>query len=161
MLCLLFNPEDGGDMFFWNVRQHSTDYTELSSQKIKMVHYHVYNSPSLVPILNQMNPVHTFSSWDPFISALASYITKENLKKKWKERFTYTFRGCTIKVITLHIVCLNVISFCCRICFKFTWNKWIEVTKYGLRFSWQCEFKQSYTRVYWKVPGLGQKEMLA
>jgi hypothetical protein len=29
LLCLLFDPEDGGDMFLRNVGGHSTDYTAL------------------------------------------------------------------------------------------------------------------------------------
>jgi hypothetical protein len=36
------------------------------------VHYRVYNSPPLVPILNQMNPVYTFPHYFPRIDLVLS-----------------------------------------------------------------------------------------
>jgi hypothetical protein len=55
-------------------QSHSSEASHLASQEIFIllwnpkVHYRVHNRPPLAPILNHMNPIHTFPPYFPEIS---------------------------------------------------------------------------------------------
>jgi len=105
-----------GRVLFWEANSHS------ASQEIPQllwnvkVHYHIHNNLSLVPILSQINPVHTLPSYAPKIhpninlpSTLRS--SEWSFPFRFPFKIVYTFLTSPIRATCLaHLIPLDLIT---------------------------------------------------
>jgi hypothetical protein len=71
----------------WEANSHPASEKNPRLLWIPKVHYRVHNSPPLIPILSQMNPVHTFPPH--FLKTQSNIIFPSVLRSEWSVPFRF------------------------------------------------------------------------